>query len=90
MTYVVFFECDLLTVPHIEPLIATNSDDAMAEARSVMSLHFSAIAAHVFVGDARIGTIRPNSRANFESTRQFEVHPKQPRSSESVVSQTRK
>lgn len=59
MTYFVFIESDVLTVPHMEPLMATDRDDAMAEARDLMSLHFSAIAAHVFKGDERIGTIKP-------------------------------
>lgn len=58
MTYCVFIESDVLTVPHMEPLLATNSEDAMAEARDLMGLHFSAIAAHVFKGEERIGTVR--------------------------------
>lgn len=60
MTYFVFIESDAFTVPHMEPLLATDSEDAMAEARDLMGLHFSAIAAHVFKGDDRIGTITPN------------------------------
>ena len=58
MTYICFIESTILSVPHMEPLSASNADEARDEARRLLSRHASGIAAHVFAGDERIHTIR--------------------------------
>ncbi|MFN4040892.1 MAG: hypothetical protein ACK4I0_04430 [Brevundimonas sp.] len=60
MTYFCFVECEILSVPHMEPLAADDAESALEEARSLMRRHSSAIAAHVFQGEARIGTVTPD------------------------------
>lgn len=57
MTYFVFLESDILTVPHMEPLASASPEDAMAEAAKLMVLHASVSRAHVFSGDDRVGTV---------------------------------
>lgn len=58
MTYFVYIESDILTVPHMEPLASEDPADALAEASEVMALHASALRAHVFDGQQRIGTVQ--------------------------------
>ena len=57
MTYFCFIECEILSVPHMEPLSAEDRETAMTEAKDLMGLHSSAIAAHVFHGEERVGTV---------------------------------
>ena len=57
MTYFCFIESDILTVPHMEPLSADTSEDAVNEALQLMRQHASALAAHVFLGDQRIASL---------------------------------
>lgn len=57
MTFFCFVETDALTVPHMEVLTSDNRTDALIEARELMGLHASAVAAHVFLGEERIDTI---------------------------------
>ena len=58
MTYFCFIESDILSVPHMEPLAATNVDDARQEAERLLYDHASGYAAHVFEEDDRVLTIR--------------------------------
>ncbi|QBX36491.1 hypothetical protein E4M02_13810 [Brevundimonas sp. S30B] len=57
VTYFCFVECEILSVPHMEPLAAEDVGTALEEARRLMKRHSSAIAAHVFQGEARVGTV---------------------------------
>lgn len=57
MTYFCFIESDILTVPHMEPLSADTSEDAVKEALNLMRQHASALAAHVFLGEERIASV---------------------------------
>lgn len=63
MTYFCFIECEILAVPHMEPLDADDPDAAQAEARRLLAQHSSGIAAHVFSGDDRIYSIRAEELA---------------------------
>lgn len=56
MTYFVYIESEILAVPHMEPLVSEDADEALAEASELMVLHASALRAHVFNGDQRVGT----------------------------------
>lgn len=67
MTYFCYIESKILTVPHMEPLLAETEDEAMSEAADLMGLHSSAIAAHVFKDEDRVGTITPDDLANAAS-----------------------
>lgn len=58
MTFFVYIESDILAVPHMEPLVSDDPDEALAEARELMALHASALRAHVFEGDKRVGTVQ--------------------------------
>lgn len=58
MPYLCFIESDILSVPHMEALIADDPASAEAEAAELLARHFSGYAAHVFCGDQRIATIR--------------------------------
>ncbi|TAJ56883.1 hypothetical protein [Brevundimonas sp.] len=60
MTYFCFIESTILSVPHMEPLLAETEDEAMLEAADLMGLHSSAIAAHVFRDEDRVGTVTPD------------------------------
>lgn len=57
MTYICFIESSNSRVPHMEPLLVDDRKTALEKARRLLSQHSSAIAAHVFYGDERIGTI---------------------------------
>lgn len=58
MTYICFIESRILSVPHMEPLAASDAEEARAEAHRLLRTHASGIAAHVFAGEDRIYTIR--------------------------------
>lgn len=58
MTYFVFIESDILKVPHMEPLMSEDANDALEEASELMELHSGARRAHVFYGAERIGTVQ--------------------------------
>ncbi|MDP3401592.1 MAG: hypothetical protein Q8R97_10760 [Brevundimonas sp.] len=60
-TYFCFIESDVLSIPHVEPLMAQTDAEALAEASALLRTHASGIAAHVLCGDERIGTVRPAS-----------------------------
>lgn len=60
MTYFCFIESSVLSVPHMEPLLAETDDEALSEAADLMGLHSSAIATHVFKNEVRVGTITPD------------------------------
>lgn len=48
MTYFCFIESDILSVPHMEPLMADDLDAAKTEAEALLAQHVSGFAAHVF------------------------------------------
>ncbi|MDQ8027394.1 MAG: hypothetical protein REJ23_01610 [Brevundimonas sp.] len=58
MTYMCFIESDILTVPHMEPLAAASDAAARQEAAQLLEQHRSGFAAHVFLEDRRICTVR--------------------------------
>lgn len=58
-TYFCFIESDVLSTPHVEPLMAGTDAEALQEAAALLQTHASGIAAHVLCGETRIGTIRP-------------------------------
>lgn len=62
MTFFCFIESDILSVPHMEPLMAEERDEAMTEAEALLGRHASGYAAHVFEDDERVATIRRESR----------------------------
>lgn len=65
MTYFCFIESDILTVPHMEPLVADDLDAAQLEAEALLDQHASGYAAHVFEDDERVTSVRRStSRAN--------------------------
>ena len=47
MTYFCFIESDILSVPHMEPLVAQTADEARLEAEALLRQHASGVAAHV-------------------------------------------
>ncbi len=58
-TYFCFIESDVLSIPHVEPLMAQTDAEALEEASALLRTHASGIAAHVLCGEERIGTVRP-------------------------------
>lgn len=58
-TYFCFIESDVLSTPHVEPLMARTDAEALEEAAALLQTHASGIAAHVLCGEERIGTVRP-------------------------------
>lgn len=58
VTYLCFVESDVLSVPHMEPLAATDPVEAAEEARTLLSRHASGVAAHVFHGDDQVLSVR--------------------------------
>jgi hypothetical protein len=58
-TYFCFIESDVLSTPHVEPLMAQTDAEALEEASALLATHASGIAAHVLCGEDRIGTVRP-------------------------------
>ncbi|MBU2168190.1 MAG: hypothetical protein KKF88_10165 [Alphaproteobacteria bacterium] len=60
-TYFCFIESDVLSTPHVEPLMAETDVEALEEAAALLRTHASGIAAHVLCGEERIGTVRPAS-----------------------------
>lgn len=58
-TYFCFIESDVLSTPHVEPLMARTDAAALEEAAALLATHASGIAAHVLCGETRIGTVRP-------------------------------
>ena len=63
MTFFVFIESDILSVPHMEPLMAEELDDAKTEAEAVLEQHASGYAAHVFEDDEKVATLRRSRRS---------------------------
>jgi hypothetical protein len=58
VTYICFVESSILSVPHMEPLSATSPAEAREEARRLLRQHASGVAAHIYIGDERIHTVR--------------------------------
>jgi hypothetical protein len=59
VTYFCFIESEIWTTPHMEPLESSTPEDAMSEAVGLMRQHSKVIAAHVFQGEERVGTLIP-------------------------------
>lgn len=57
-TYFCFIESDILRTPHMEPLLATTDDEALAQAADLLRSHASGVAAHIVLNEARVGTVR--------------------------------
>lgn len=64
VTYFCFIESDILSVPHMEPLVAEELDDARVEAEALLGQHASGYAAHVFDGNEKVATIRREGRSS--------------------------
>ncbi len=62
MTYFCFIESSILSVPHMEPLIADDLDEAKLEAEALLEQHASGYAAHLFEDEERVATIRREDR----------------------------
>lgn len=67
MTYFCFIESDILSVPHMEPLMAEELEDAKAEAEALLGQHASGYAAHIFEDDEKVATIRREGRSDDKS-----------------------
>ena len=63
VTFFCFIESDILSVPHMEPLMAEERDEAMTEAEALLGRHASGYAAHVFEDDEKVATIWRESRS---------------------------
>lgn len=64
MTYFCFIDSKGLSVPHMEPLMAEDLQEAKAEAEALLGQHASGIVAHVFEDDEQVATIRREGEAN--------------------------
>lgn len=58
LPYMCFIESEILSVPHMEFLIAEDPTAAVTEATALLARHASGYAAHIFEGDERIASIR--------------------------------
>lgn len=63
MTYFCFIESIILSVPHMEPLMADDLQEAKAEAEALLAQHASGYVAHVFEDEERVASIRRDNRA---------------------------
>lgn len=63
MTYFCFIESSILSVPHMEPLMADELQEAKAEAEVLLAQHASGYVAHVFEDEQRVASIRRDNRA---------------------------
>ncbi|RZJ00909.1 MAG: hypothetical protein EON90_05235 [Brevundimonas sp.] len=64
MTFFCFIDSDILSVPHMEPLMADDLHDAKIEAETLLGQHASGSAAHVFEDDEKVATIRRDGRSS--------------------------
>jgi len=71
MTYFVFIESEILSVPHMEPLMAEGPHEARLEAEFVLAQHASGYAAHVFDDDEKVATIRRDGRSRAPQATSF-------------------
>ncbi|WP_292103706.1 hypothetical protein [Brevundimonas sp.] len=58
MTYFCFIESSILSVPHMEPLVADDLDEAKLEAEALLGQHASGYAAHIVKDERRLTSIR--------------------------------
>lgn len=70
MTYFCFIASDILSVPHMEPLMADDLDAAKTEAEALLAQHASGFAAHVFQDEERVATVSLEPK----SGRAFSAH----------------
>lgn len=70
MTYFCFIESTILSVPHMEPMAADGLDDAKLEAEALLAQHASGYAAHIFVDDDRVATLRRGDRSPSQASRE--------------------
>lgn len=64
MTFFCFIESSILSVPHMEPLVADGIHEARIEAEALLNQHASGFAAHVFEDEERVATITREQRAS--------------------------
>jgi hypothetical protein len=58
MAWFCFIESTILTVPHMEPLVADDLDEAKLEAEALLDQHASGYVAHIFDGDEQVASVR--------------------------------
>jgi|JI7StandDraft_1071085.scaffolds.fasta_scaffold656333_1 hypothetical protein len=67
MTFFCFIESSILSVPHMEPLLADDLHEAKIEAEALLAQHASGYAAHVFEDDEKVASIRNEVPTNPQS-----------------------
>ena len=67
MTFFCFIESNVLSVPHMEPLIADDLHEAKIEAEALLAQHVSGYAAHVFEDDEKVASIRSDAPSSPQS-----------------------
>jgi hypothetical protein len=68
MTFFCFIESSILSVPHMEPLVADDLHEAKIEAEALLAQHASGYAAHVFEDDERVASIRRDAPSSPQSS----------------------
>lgn len=58
MAYFCFIESTAQSVPHMEPLIAVELDEAKLEAEALLEQHASGYVAKIFDGDEQVASVR--------------------------------
>jgi hypothetical protein len=58
MAYFCFIEFTSRSVPHMEPLVADDLDEAKLEAEALLDQHASGYIARVFDGDEQVASVR--------------------------------
>lgn len=64
MAYFCFIESTAQSVPHMEPLIADELDEAKLEAEALLDQHASGYVAKVFDGDEQVASVRRANAGN--------------------------
>jgi len=64
MAYFCFIESTSRSVPHMEPLVADDLDEAKLEAEALLDQHASGYVAHVFDGDEQVASVRRETARN--------------------------
>lgn len=64
MAYFCFIESTARSVPHMEPLVADDLDEAKLEAEALLDQHASGHIAHVFDGDEQVASVRRETARN--------------------------
>lgn len=64
MTYFCFIESSILTVPHMEPLVAGDLGEAKQEAAALLDQHASGHVAHIFEHEEQVAIVDPPTGSN--------------------------